>query len=85
MTRRREARLRVLSQSVPVRVAGGVFTVVAAMAFVPLGLVLPTVRWVAVTALAWAAATAGIVGLIRRRPVALVTPILLILAWFSVQ
>ena len=71
--------------STPVRVMCILASVLAALAYVPLGLVLPPGRWVLSTGLAWVTATAGVINLVRRRLVACVTPLVLVAAWFMVQ
>ena len=71
--------------SVPVRVVCGAVSVLAALTFLPLGLVLPPDRWIVATGLAWSTATAGVIGLVRHRRIALATPFVLIAAWFLVQ
>ena len=71
--------------SVPVRVVCGAVSILGALAFIPLGLVLPPERWVVSTGLAWTIATAGVIGLVRRRTIALPTPFVLIAVWFLVQ
>ena len=63
----------------------GAMTVLAAAAFVPLGLVLDDDKWVAVTALAWVVAAAAIYGLVRRNRIALVAPVALIALWLAIQ
>ena len=67
------------------RMFDGAVTVLAAVAFVPLGLVLDGDKWVAATAIAWVVAAAAIYGLVRRNRMALVAPVALMALWFAIQ
>ena len=83
---RPHARRRVLTtRSLPVRAAGVVATALAAIAFVPLGLVLPPGAWVPALAFAGAVSTGALVGFAAGRLAAFAAPIVLIAAWFLVQ
>ena len=68
-----------------VRVVGGTGTIVAAVAFIPLGLVLAPGLWVVGTAMAWIVAAIGLAGLMRRHPAAYLTPVVLLAGWYVMQ
>jgi hypothetical protein len=67
------------------RIGVGTVTLVAAAAFVPLGLVLDAGAWVTATAAAWIFAGLAIHGLVRRRRLALLAPLVLVALWLAVQ
>ena len=68
-----------------VRVVGGTGTIVVAVAFIPLKLVLAPGLWVIGTALAWIVAAIGLAGLMRRQPAAYLTPLVLPAGWYVMQ
>ena len=67
------------------RILAGVMTVLAAAAFLPLGLVLDGGAWVAATAVAWVVAAVAIRGLVRQERVALAAPVALVLLWLAIH